>query len=112
APSPARHPCPGSPGSSPLHAQGNPRPAWLSRSLTEGRRYCKPYRQGLPMLEPWIIEQIRRREEEERRRHERPQLELPLPEPIWPPTRTHSDNPSHHDEEEDEPKRGVIIIGI
>ena len=29
------------------------------------------------MLEPWIIEQIRRREEEERRRNERPQLEIP-----------------------------------
>jgi len=29
------------------------------------------------MLEPWIIEQIRRREEEERRRNERPRLEIP-----------------------------------
>ncbi len=29
------------------------------------------------MLEPWIIEQIRRREQEERRRGERPQLEIP-----------------------------------
>ena len=29
------------------------------------------------MLEPWIIEQIRRREEEERRKQERPQLEIP-----------------------------------
>ena len=62
------------------------------------------------MLEPWIIEQIRRREEEERRRQERPQLELPLPERIWPPTRNESEEV---DEDEDEvPKRGVIIIGI
>ena len=30
------------------------------------------------MLEPWIIEQIRRREEEERRKQERPQLEIPM----------------------------------
>jgi hypothetical protein len=63
------------------------------------------------MLEPWIIEQIRRREEEERRRHERPQLELPLPERIWPPARNESDN-SQDDEDDDAPKRGVVIIGI
>ena len=35
------------------------------------------------MLEPWIIEQIRRREEEERRRNERPQLEVPLHDERW-----------------------------
>jgi hypothetical protein len=35
------------------------------------------------MLEPWIIEQIRRREEEERRRHERPQLEIPIGDERW-----------------------------
>ena len=62
------------------------------------------------MLEPWIIEQIRRREEEERRRNERPQLELPVPEPIWPPARKKSDEPEEDDE--DAPKRGVVIIGI
>jgi hypothetical protein len=66
------------------------------------------------MLEPWIIEQIRRREEEERRRHERPQLELPLPERIWPPTRNDSEERRDEGDEDDEdqPKRGVIIIGI
>ena len=64
------------------------------------------------MLEPWIIEQIRRREEEERRRHERPQLELPLPERIWPPTRNDSEDRSQDDDDEDAPKRGVVIIGI
>ena len=62
------------------------------------------------MLEPWIIEQIRRREEEERRRHERPQLELPLPERIWPPDPKKPDDAD--DDEEDAPKRGVIIIGM
>ena len=35
------------------------------------------------MLEPWIIEQIRRREEEERRRNERPQLEIPMGDERW-----------------------------
>jgi hypothetical protein len=65
------------------------------------------------MLEPWIIEQIRRREEEERRRHERPQLELPLPERSWPPARNDSDHtPSDDEDDDDAPKRGVVIIGI
>jgi hypothetical protein len=64
------------------------------------------------MLEPWIIEQIRRREEEERRRHERPQLELPIPERNWPPTRNDSEDSSQDDDDEDAPKRGVVIIGI
>jgi hypothetical protein len=61
------------------------------------------------MLEPWIIEQIRRREEEERRRGGRPQLELPLPgEPY--PKRNDSDEPPPR--EPDEPKRGVVIISM
>jgi hypothetical protein len=64
------------------------------------------------MLEPWIIEQIRRREEEERRRHERPQLELPLPERTWPPARNESENQRDDADDDDEPKRGVVIIGI
>jgi hypothetical protein len=34
---------------------------------------------GFPMMEPWIINEILRREEE-RKRGERPQLELPVPE--------------------------------
>ncbi|MCG5056359.1 MAG: hypothetical protein KA712_25735 [Myxococcales bacterium] len=59
------------------------------------------------MLDPWIIEQIRRRESEERRRREQPVLELPLPEPdpdayerpvSWPG--------------EPQPERGVVIIGM
>jgi hypothetical protein len=70
------------------------------------------------MLEPWIIEQIRRREEEERRRHERPQLELPVPAEPWPPGRSPGrpdDRDRSEDEEQDDddaPKRGVVIIGI
>lgn len=64
------------------------------------------------MLDPWIIEQIRRREEEERRKQERPFLELPVPDvPRWP-TRNDSEDESDRREEEDEPKRGVVIIGM
>ena len=61
------------------------------------------------MLEPWIIDQIRRREEEERRRGDRPQLELPVPE-------TPEDKPENDagDDEKDDPenKRGVVIIAM
>lgn len=64
------------------------------------------------MLEPWIIEQIRRREEE-RRRGERPQLELPVEETPWP-TRNDSDGAGDAEIEPDprEPKRGVVIINL
>jgi hypothetical protein len=68
--------------------------------------------EGHPMLEPWIIDQIRRREEEERRRGDRPQLELPVPErPMSPEDRPGSDA---GDDEKDEPetKRGVVIIAM
>jgi hypothetical protein len=61
------------------------------------------------MLEPWIIEQIRRREEEERRRREeRPFLELPLANENWP---QQEEKPEDRDKR-DEPKRGVVIIGF
>jgi hypothetical protein len=63
------------------------------------------------MLEPWIIEQIRRREEEERRRREeRPFLELPLADENWP-TQKPEDREKER-EKRDEPKRGVVIIGF
>jgi hypothetical protein len=67
--------------------------------------------EGHPMLEPWIIDQIRRREEE-RRRGERPQLELPVPDrPMSPEDRPGSDS---GDSEKDDPgsKRGVVIIAM
>ena len=61
------------------------------------------------MLEPWIIEQIRRREEEERRRNEEhPRLELPVADE-GRPNRERDDERSDRD---DEPKRGVVIIGM
>jgi len=61
------------------------------------------------MLEPWIIEQIRRREEEERRRNERPQLEVPLRDERW--KRPPPDEDKDKDGEDEEPsERGVVII--
>ena len=58
------------------------------------------------MLEPWIIDQIRRREEQ-RRYGERPQLELPVPDRR--PTPEEDDDP---DKREPESNRGVAIIAM
>ena len=57
-----------------------------------------------PMLPPFIIEQIRKRESEERTRQEQPALELPL-HPMPPVS-----SPSGGGEEET--KRGVIIVEL
>lgn len=62
------------------------------------------------MLEPWIIEQIRRREEEQRRRYERPQLEMPIAEEPWPVRNEAEDEEPLPPPEE--PKRGVVIISL
>ena len=59
------------------------------------------------MLDPWIIEQIRKREEDERhRRDQRPTVEIPYRSP-----RSSDD----HGEIEDRPsggERGVVIIDL
>lgn len=57
----------------------------------------------LPMLPPYIIEEIRRRENEQRRRYEQPQIELPLPVHIPQP----SQSPKRDDDD-----RGVTIIDL
>jgi hypothetical protein len=78
------------------------------------------------MLEPWIIEQIRRREEEERRRNEQPQLEIPMGDERW--RRRPDDEPENdidrgdrsdrNDRNKDDDKepeggpRGVVIIDM
>ena len=67
------------------------------------------------MLEPWIIEQIRRREEEERRRQERPQLEIPGEDEREQWRKRQQDEKRRPDGETDDesderPKRGVMII--
>jgi hypothetical protein len=64
---------------------------------------------GFPMLEPWIIDEIRRREEE-RRRGDRPQLELPLPERRWQEEGDFGD--AQNQQGDREPERGVVIIGM
>jgi hypothetical protein len=56
------------------------------------------------MLDPWIIEEIRRREEERRREQEVDRLEVPLEQPIYreapvPPPR-------------EEIERGVTVIDL
>lgn len=56
------------------------------------------------MLNPFIIDQIKRREQEERRRRDKqPTLELPIPMPTAP-------HPGAEDEEAAE--RGVFIIDL
>ena len=62
------------------------------------------------MLEPWIIEQIRRREEEERRRNERPQLEIPMRDERWKHPANEDGGEEHGGEEEEGGERGVVII--
>ena len=54
------------------------------------------------MLDPWIIEQIRRREEERKRDEER--VELPLERPQY--------RESEMKPPPEEPERGVTIIDI
>ncbi|HEY4180407.1 MAG TPA: hypothetical protein VGM90_26370 [Kofleriaceae bacterium] len=56
------------------------------------------------MLDPWIIEEILKKEEERRKEQEGPRPELPVYQP--PPFET-SVTPAS-----DEPKRGVMIIDI
>ena len=54
------------------------------------------------MLDPWIIEEIRRREEEERQERQRPVIELPLERPMQPVPQGKSD--------ESGDERGVVIV--
>jgi hypothetical protein len=62
------------------------------------------------MLNPFIIDQIKRREQEERRRHERENvIELPVPMPAAPSQRPVSER---DDGEADPDERGVCIIDL
>jgi len=60
-----------------------------------------------PMLPPFIIEQIRKREEEERRRHtqDQPRLELPLD--VHRPA-----SPREKEDDAESPDRGVVIVDL
>ncbi len=58
------------------------------------------------MLDSFIIEELKRREERERARQERPRLELPVDD-RQPPR-----EPAKPDDDDDKPKRGVVVIDI
>ncbi len=57
------------------------------------------------MLEPWIIEEIRRREDERNRERDARRLELPLYE------ERREELPSRIDKDE-QPSRGVVVIDL
>ena len=57
------------------------------------------------MLDPWIIDEIRRREDQRRREQDACQIELPLYEELL------EESPQHKDQHE-EPKRGVVVIDL
>jgi hypothetical protein len=58
------------------------------------------------MLDPWIIEEILKKEEERRKEQDGPRPEAPLP--YRPPTSEPRVTPATSDE----PERGVMIIDI
>ena len=64
------------------------------------------------MLEPWIIEQIRRREEEERRRNEQPRLEIPVRDDRWKRERPEDEEEEEEKKDRDGGNRGVVIIDM
>ncbi len=60
------------------------------------------------MLDPWIIEEILRREEERQHEEERSRVELPLESPRY---REGESQPSGK-QDEDTTSRGVVVIDI
>ena len=58
------------------------------------------------MLDPWIIEEILKREEDRRREQERHRIEAPLERPRYRDTEPTSQPAS------DEGSRGVVVIDI
>jgi hypothetical protein len=60
------------------------------------------------MLDPWIIEEIKRREEEERDRRQPAVVELPLHAPDG--NKRDDAGPGKKQPGEDDPPRGVVII--
>ncbi len=71
--------------------------------------YCKggQERKERPMLPPFIIEQIRKREEEERRRHGRDQPRLELPLDVHRPSA-----PREEENDPEVPDRGIVIVDL
>ena len=60
------------------------------------------------MLDPWIIEQIRKREEERQREIERPRIDVPLERPPLHDSKT----PPNPTPPTDEGERGVVVIDL
>ncbi len=58
------------------------------------------------MLEPYIIEELKRREAERRLKDEQPRIELPLP-PL-----TQEEPPAGRPRRDDAPDGGVVIIDL
>ena len=56
------------------------------------------------MLDPWVIEEIKRREDERRREHEQGRVELPLP---MPTPEGDATKPPKEDSD-----RGVTVIDL
>ena len=85
-----------------------PAARFLSRAKVQRTWALNRESEAAPMLPPFIIDQIRRREEEERRRIERdrPRVELPV-DAYRPAPRPQSDV-----EEQDDPERGVVILDL
>lgn len=86
-----------------LHIESTPDTESSSSASADRWRVNVLSEQPAPMLPPFIIEQIRKREIEERVQQEQPRLELPLdPRPM----------PSKPLPGIEEEKRGVIIVEL
>ena len=86
-----------------------PAPArFMSRSKVHRTWALNRESEAAPMLPPFIIDQIRRREEEERRRIERDQPRVELPVDAYRP----APRPQPDAEEPDDPERGVVILDL
>jgi hypothetical protein len=86
-----------------------PAPArFMSRLKAHGVWALNRDSEAAPMLPPFIIDQIRRREEEERRRIERDQPRVELPVDAYRP----APRPQPDAEEPDDPERGVVILDL
>ena len=64
------------------------------------------------MLDPWIIEEILRREEERQHEQDRGRLELPLERPRYREGETQPGGPNAPSGKEEDNGRGVVIIDI
>jgi len=57
------------------------------------------------MLDPWVIEEIKRREDERRREEERPRVQIPLHTPTFP-------DGDEAQPPKEEQERGVVVIDL